>query len=135
MIELSGAIEDNDPQHSYWLDTQTGEVLFVGEWMASEEKEKIYERIDDEDDLDRYVRIPKIESHEAWEEMADFVETIKDSRLHELLSIALVGKGAFRRFRSILHQNPNVSDRWDAFHRERICRQIHSWLEEEGLKP
>jgi len=59
-----------------------------------------------------YIPIERISSHEAYQWMEDFVIEIvapKDDYVSEKLSIALMGKGAFRRFKDVLHR---VGDEW-----------------------
>ncbi len=51
-------------------------------------------------------------SHEAYQWMVDFVDEVvtpADENAAEKLSIALNGKGAFRRFKDTLHR---VDDQW-----------------------
>jgi hypothetical protein len=97
--ELCSAMEDSSHEHEYYLDLVTGEILLLTEYM-DEEGKKLREKIDD--DLDRYERIPKAESHEGYADMQDFIATVKDERLSELLEVAISGKGAFRRFKDVL---------------------------------
>ena len=54
--ELCSAIEDSSYEHEYYLDLETGEILFLSEYM-DDETAKLRDRIDD--DLNRYERIPK----------------------------------------------------------------------------
>ena len=73
--ELCSAMEDSSYEHEYYLDLETGEILFLSEYMDDEETEKLRDRIDD--DPDRYERIPKAESHEGYEDMQDFIATVE----------------------------------------------------------
>jgi len=87
----------------------TGEVSFFSEFaLNSDEKERLSEEFED----DEYIPIERIPSHEAYQWMEDFVEqfvALKDRHIAEKLSIALMGKGAFRRFKNVLN---SLGDEW-----------------------
>ncbi len=107
MLEV--AMEDADLEHTYFLHTQTGEVVFLSEYDVSDDSEKLMEEIEGDS---QYVPIERIPTHVAYQWMVDFVESIVAPRNEwaaEKLSIALRGKGAFRRFKDMLHR---VGDVW-----------------------
>lgn len=39
--ELCSAMEDSSYEHEYYLDLETGEILFISEYMDDEETEKL----------------------------------------------------------------------------------------------
>lgn len=78
--------------------------------------------------------IPKRDPREAYDLMADFAESVKDKGLREKLAIALDGKGAFRRFRTVLEQSGELG-RWYAFKDERSRDAAVEWLLENGIEP
>jgi hypothetical protein len=82
----------------------------------------------------RYVEIPRIESHEAYETMEEFAETVNDSHLRDLLDVALHGKGAFRRFKDVLLSYPAERERWFRFEDRRRQEAIEEWAREEGVE-
>ena len=108
MVEL--AMEDADLCNVYYLNTQTGEVARFSVYDDfSDEREQQLEEIESES---HYIPIERIPSHEAYQWMEDFVAEIvapKDAQTAEKLSIALMGKGAFRRFKNVLH---HVGEEW-----------------------
>ena len=85
-------------------------MVFLSDFTdTADEIEKRLEEIEISGD---YVPIERIPSHEAYQWMENFVAEIvapKDARAAEKLSIALMGKGAFRRFKDVLH---SVGDEW-----------------------
>jgi uncharacterized protein UPF0158 len=110
MDMLEVAMEDSDLTNRYFLNLVTGKVVFFSEYVGlSNEDEQLLEEIDGSDD---YVAIERIPSHEAYQWMVDFVdEMVAPTGEHAAgkLSIALNGKGAFRRFKDTLH---GVDDQW-----------------------
>jgi len=126
--ELCEAMEDSSYEHEYYLDLETGEILFISEYMDDEETEKLKGQIDE--DFDRYERIPKAESHEGYQDMVDFIATVEDEHLCELLEVAINGKGAFRRFKDVLLNYPEERERWFQFKDKRMEERALEWLED-----
>jgi hypothetical protein len=99
MLEI--AMEDSDLANRYFLNLVTGEVVFFSDYLGlSDEDERLLEEIDGSND---YVAIERIPSQVAYQWMVDFVDEMvapADEHAAEKLSMALNGKGAFRRSRS-----------------------------------
>jgi hypothetical protein len=129
--ELCEAMEDNSYEHEYFLDLETGEILFISDYMGDEETGKLKDQI--EEDFDRYERIPKAESHEGYEDMVDFITTVDNEHLAELLEVAINGKGAFRRFKDALLNYPEERERWFKFKDERMEERALEWLDDNGV--
>jgi len=125
--ELCEAMDDSSYENEHFLDRETGEILFVPEYTDDEESEKLKERI--EEDSERYERIPKAESHEGYQDMVDFIATVDNERLVELLEVAINGKGAFRRFKDVLLNYPEERERWFQFKDERMEERALEWLD------
>ena len=126
--ELCSAMDDSSYEHEYYLNLQTGEILFISDYMDDEESSKLRDKIDEQPD--RYERIPKVESREGYEDMEDFIATVEDDHLAELLQLAIDGKGAFRRFKDVLARYPVERERWFRFRDERIEQRTLEWLDD-----
>ena len=126
--ELCEAMENSSYENDYYLDLETGEILFLSEYMDDEETEKLRERIDDAPE--RYETIPKAESHEGYEDMRDFIASVENEHLAELLEVAINGKGAFRRFKDVLSGYPEERERWFCFKDERMQQRALEWLDD-----
>lgn len=74
--ELCEAMEDHSYEHEYYLDLETGEILFISEYTDDEETGKLKDKIEEE--FEHYERIPKVESHEGYEDMEDFIATVEN---------------------------------------------------------
>lgn len=74
-------------------------------------------------------------SREGYRTMQRFIETVQEPGLKEQLSAALVGKGAFRRFKDQLLGYPDVRQQWFAFKDAEVYSYIWNWLFREGVKP
>jgi len=126
--ELCEAMEDSSYEHEYYLDLETGEIRFLSDYMDDEEAEKLKDKIDEE--FDRYERIPKVESYQSYADMQDFIATVEDEHLAQLLEVAINGKGAFRRFKDVLLGYPEERERWFKFKNDRMRERALEWLDD-----
>ena len=131
MDELCSAIEGTSYEHEYYLDLDNGEILFLSQYADDKETGGLKEQIEEE--FERYVRIPSAESHEGYQDMVDFITTLENEHLAELLRVAIDGKGAFRRFKDVLLDHPEEEERWFRFKDDRMEARALEWLEDIGV--
>ncbi len=131
--DLTMAMEESSYEHEYFLDLQTGEILLISDYMDSRETAEVRKKIDD--DPDRFEEIPKADSREGYQDMEDFIDTIKDGHIAEVLSTAIEGRGAFRRFKDTLLRYPDERERWFKFKGDLMKQRAMEWLDEIGVKP
>ena len=132
--ELRFAMEDATYEHQYFLDTETGEVILVSEMFDDEEAERQLAEIDAAEP-GRYLQVPRADSREGYDDMQDFIDTLSDEQLQELLNVAIQGRGAFRRFKDVLARHPAEQQRWFDFQAARLDARAREWLAEEGCEP
>jgi hypothetical protein len=151
--ELATAMDQRDRDTNDWyLDTQTGQVLLVmQEFMDEDDDEE--EELEDDDDLpewqqeareearkvrddaaDRFAWITQNDSSDSFRLMEEFIESVRDDRAKDLLSRAIDGKGAFRRFKDTLSQFPKIREQWFAFENQQQRECAAEWLESIGLQ-
>ena len=114
-----------------YLDLQTGEAygedatdpMMVGEDSA----------IDVEDDPDRWLWFDRSGSRDGWQDMADFARRQRDTGLRDKLERAIEGKGAFARFRSVVHDE-NIHEQWYAFSNDRQLGRAREFLASVGIR-
>ena len=123
--DLCEALEDHSYEHSWWLDPATGEVVLWSDY---------FEEQGEQDPDSRGLRpIEPIPSHEGYADMEDFIERVRDPRARDLLSRAIAGRGAFRRFKDTLFDFPELREAWFRFRDVRIERRAIEWLVDEEL--
>jgi hypothetical protein len=129
--DLETAVERNAPDTESFLDITTGQVVSVvaGEPDAGALKRKIVDRFDD------FVRVDPASSREQYRWMERFVTSVTDEGLRERLTIAIDGKGAFRRFKDVLIAYPAERERWFSYRAELLHWHIHNWLHDHRLEP
>ncbi len=114
-----------------YLDLDTGEVvdeavtdpMMVGEDVA----------VDVDEDPDRWLRFDRTGSRDGWQDMAAFAARQHDAELRERLQQAIEGKGAFRRFRDLVHDQ-NLADSWYVFSADRQLGRARAYLADEGIR-
>lgn len=82
----------------------------------------------------RYQWIPQVSAHEVYDLMVEFAESVQDPVLRKMLSVALNGRGAFRRFKDALLEFPEERQRWFAMKDAFFEEQIREWLESIGIE-
>jgi hypothetical protein len=130
MLEI--AMEDADLTNRYFLNLVTGKVIFFSEFAGlSEEDERLMEEIDGSND---YIAVERIPSYEAYQWMVDFVDEMiapADEYAAEKLSIALMGKGAFRRFKDVLYTlGDERVQAWYHWKDQQLKEAVDAWLKE-----
>ena len=123
------AFEDRDGDGRWFLDGETGEVLRLNEGDDDELADQI------DEGGERYIAIPYQGSDASYRDMAEFIDSVNDNRMHALLKVAINGRGAFRRFKDVLQEHPQERERWFVFQKQRAHRRILRWLETEGIEP
>src|SRR5256712_12725415 len=127
---LETAMEDSDLANRYFLNLVTGQVVFFSDYLGlSDEDERLLAEIDGSND---YVAIERIPSHVAYQWMVDFVDEMVAPAVEHAavkLSIALNGKGAFRRFKNTLHLlDDQWLQAWYQWKNKRLEAALDEWL-------
>ena len=121
--ELCFARDDRTLGLTWWIDPASGEVQAHGLDTGA----------DRSPGEDGWVSIEPTEPSQAYRDIADFVATVQHPRAADLLSRAIAGRGAFRRFKNTLHEFPDLRDRWFRFRDARARRRALRWLAGRGL--
>ncbi|MFE5708685.1 UPF0158 family protein, partial [Rhodococcus koreensis] len=132
-LEMLGAELEGDLTMSAggYLDLRTGEVFddcitdpaMVGQDAA----------VDVEEQPDRWLRFDRTGSRDGWRDMAAFAQRQRDSSLRERLERAIEGKGAFHRFRDLVHQE-SLAEQWYAFSTDRQLGRAREFLADQGIR-
>lgn len=62
--ELCAVLDDSSYEHTYFLDTETGEVILASEMFDKDEMQQQFDEIDAADS-GRYLQVPRADSHEG----------------------------------------------------------------------
>jgi hypothetical protein len=142
-------IMDNQDRfgNQYYLDTETGETVVIpDELMSALQEGESCEGLPDWElqllpqareifeGSDRHEEIPTRPSYEGYNLMVEFTEGVWDQKIQRKLSIALDGKEAFRRFKNVLRDYPEVEKEWFRFKSKRDKKEVKDWLESIGIE-
>lgn len=124
MDDLIEAYLDNNFEHPYYLDLQTGQVILDMDESYTGEPGIDW---DDEENEERYIGIPKIDSNEAFYVMTKFARRTESDPEDKLFN-ALDGYKPFRRFKDTLYEL-DLWDEWNKFEYKYAEEMIKSWIE------
>ncbi|MCQ3931150.1 MAG: hypothetical protein DPW16_11895 [Chloroflexi bacterium] len=126
--EFVSVVEDSSYGTELFFDLETGDVLFFTDDMP-EETQKV------ENDPDRFVEVPRVQSRESYRHMQAYIDLVEDPHLQELLSVAIDGSGAFRRFKDVLLNYPEERQAWFDYKASRLREYIFDWLDLYDIEP
>ena len=129
-LDLSAAADEfemiGDETHLFY-NTETGEFDFYSDYMGTEDADA--EKFED----DAWIAAPRQWDIGEYDMMVDFIETVTNQHKNELLSVALEGKGAFRRFKDTLRR-VGLEDKWYAFKHEAYIEIARRWCEDNKIE-
>jgi len=160
--DFETAFELSRYETTAYLDTETGAVIFVEDYivdqlqelLVDEDRENIEAVLQAQTDLsdidrqqlldaarvegdtdNRYRMIPKQDSWDGYRDMQEYIWSLEDAHLRELLEVAIRGSGVFRRFKDVMYRYPEAQENWFSFRDEREKRRMTAWLLSEGIEP
>jgi hypothetical protein len=126
--ELLNAFTNGPGDQIYFLDKMTGEIFFVS---AALEDDDFWRQI--ETNQERFLEIPHFDLRIERQIMSDFISTIKDNYLKNLLDGFPSASKPLGNLDEILEFFPEdrekLAELKDAF----LSRRMKSWLEEHNL--
>ncbi|HXX89178.1 MAG TPA: UPF0158 family protein [Acidimicrobiales bacterium] len=126
--ELSWILEGDGLSGGGRIDLRSGEV-----WPETVEGYDEGEEPEDAGDPDHWLYVECEGSHEGYRDMEAFVSMVDDPERADRLSIAIDGRGAFRRFKDVLARWPEEQARYFLFSEERRRARARSWLVSAGI--
>jgi hypothetical protein len=120
------ALESQLDTIKHFYDRSTGEIVMIDEEFGEGSE-------DLEGQSDRFVLIPSITANESFQIMEDFVETLEDEELQEMLNQALIEKGAFQRFQEVLQRYPARWSQWLGFRSDTVKNRALEWYRVNNL--
>jgi hypothetical protein len=135
--EMRRYLEEIDEEMSG--EGETAQPTFADLLQQSDIPEWMKEMVQEADQVEagygtRYLAVPHTESRDGYADMADFIDTVQDQRLQDLLARAIHGRGPFRRFKDVLAQAPGERERWFAFKEGKLRQRVCEWLASEGIE-
>lgn len=118
-----------DRESEYFLDKETGEIVWVSDFaMTSEEKEEICDTLDEHG----FFRLPTSFDINEYSIMENFVHSLPESK-SDRLARAISGRGAFRRFKDSIRQM-GIEDQWYEYQGNAYKWMAIEWCEENKIE-
>lgn len=131
MDYLVFACQDLSLDNAYYLDTECGEICLVNRELL--DLKDLTDEI--ENASDRFLYIPKAGQEELIKDLHEFVDSVTDSKLQNILSVAFESPHVVQAFRSILTAHSDEWSRLEKFLTEKTRRRVLLWLNANGLAP
>ena len=129
LTDIIDAIEMTNESSEYFLDMETGEIVWIDEWaMDQEEAEKTSERLDEHG----FCRLPTQYDIHEYSIMEEFIETLSGSAYNRLAR-AIRGRGAFRRFKDDILEI-GIEQDWYDFLAVAYKHIAIEWCEENDIE-
>ena len=130
LSDIIDAIQFTDEYTHNFLDKETGEIVWVNEMaMTMKEQEEAYETLEEHG----CYRLPERWELNGYGTMEDFIDSLASGEKRNRLSRAIVGRGAFRRFKDEVCRL-GIADQWYKWEENAHRRLAIEWCEENGVK-
>lgn len=129
LSDIIDALNFTDEYTHNFLDKTTEEIVWVSDMaMTMKEQEDTYDTLDEHG----FYRLPEQRDIHEYRIMEDFISSLPAGAARDRLSIAIYGKGAFRRFKdSVIRLG--LDQRWYQWRDEAYKKKAIEWCEENGI--
>lgn len=111
---------------SCFVNKKTGELKSIPEELIDEEEwQDIIDEI--ENNSENFIEVENMDSHESYNLMLRFVDTVEDKQLSIRLNNALNGQKPFHTFRYELNYSDEYLDKWYEYK----SRHMISWVKDQ----
>jgi len=128
--ELMQAFENTDPELTYFLDRETGEVFSV---PTDYDDDPFWDEVESQEE--RFLEIPCFDYSQERQLVHRFIQGIANDGLKAMLVKAFVGKQSHGRLNEILSFYPEEFERFQAVREELLTGKAGQWLEEHDIYP
>jgi len=125
---LLNAFTNGPGDHIYFLDKMTGEIFFVSAAMNDDD---FWRHI--ETNQERFLEIPHFDLRIEKKIMSDFIGTIKDADLKNLIDAFQSTLKPYGNLDEILEFFPEEQEKLTALKDDFLSRRMKKWLEENNL--
>ena len=123
------ALEMTDNETEFFFDREKEDTVMLSEY--SDDYKQISDMIDEDED-DRFVRLPSQREINEYGMMEEFVNSIRNDNQRATLEMAISGRGAFRRFKDTVIRF-GIEKKWYAFRDKEYLRVAREWCEENNV--
>jgi hypothetical protein len=127
---LVNAFENSSEYSDYYLDLQSGKLCYYAPMDFPEHEEKV-KKLDTQPES--FIRLPKLEKDLDLKVKQDFIDTVANPVLKEILAKALAGDVDFRK---VLMEDDHEEARreWYKFQNDKYALFIKEWFKAKGIE-
>jgi hypothetical protein len=129
--QIKEIAEQLDCGNKCYINKETGEIKITPDFDDGYADEELWADVLEEleENWDKYIQIEKMESHESFDLMADFAESVDSKELRDSITNALNKKHPFRNFKWVVDNSGPYRQRWFDFKNQRIIEWVKDQLE------
>lgn len=124
------ALEMTDNETEFFFDREKNDTVMLSQY--SDDYQQVSDMIDEDED-DRFIRLPSQREINEYGMMEDFVSGVQNDNQRAALEIAISGRGAFRRFKDTVIRF-GIEKKWYAFRDREYLRVAREWCEENDVE-
>lgn len=128
---LLNAIEDHCGFTHYYLDRETGEIIFQSEHRCTDDIDGPPDAdgpFPREDATERFVPIEPMDGRRGVEIMTGFINSLPDGAAAARFSAAMTTRAPYRNFKDALRDHHEIEEKWRGEFREKIRVVAVEWL-------
>ena len=130
--DLRNAIEDHCSFSYYYLDRETGEIIFQSERHHpndADDAPELDNQYPGEGTAGRFIPVEPMESRRGHELMKLFIATLDDGGIQSVLSRAISKRKPFRNFKDVIYDYPDIREKWHVYYAKEIKNIAEEWLQ------
>jgi hypothetical protein len=135
--EVAGEVDACPQEAEAYLNIKTGETwISLGDYddFGDEEEEETQDpKLAEIEGSEDWIALPGKDEWNEYEVMEAFCESLEEGVTQTRLLDAIHGKGAFRRFKDMVHTT-RMADQWYAFRDKHLMEFVAEWLAQQGIK-
>ena len=147
--ELASALTSHVHEYCFYLDLQSGELLFLPEGLeelSEASEEELKERFENENENTaadaikvakaphQFIPITPLPSWKSYNLMENFIETLPFGHARDALERAISKRKPFRRFKDTLFNFPKIQQAWFDYQEAHHRQWAEEWLRENGIR-
>lgn len=121
--EIAEALEMVNESSTAYLNLDSGEIVWLSDFMDSAEAEEVADRIE----CGNFERLPAQYEINEYEMMENFIQRISETKIRNDLMSVISGRGAFRRFKNSIRFY-GIEYEWYEFRDKAYRKFAENWL-------
>jgi outer membrane cobalamin receptor len=129
--QIKEIAEQLDCGNRCYINKETGEIKATPDYDNGYADEELWADVlkEFEENWERYIQIERMESHESFDLMADFADSVDSKEFRDSLIQALNKKHPFRNFKWVVDNSGPYRQKWFDFKNQRLIEWVKDQLE------